>query len=173
MRIAIVGSHATGKSTLVTELTRRLPTYVAVDEPYYTLTSSGHVFSDPPTFADFEMLCEASMATLAAHDSSHVVFDRSPADYLAYLVALDSHADLVEHVAATGAALESIDLVVYVPIEQPDLVASPELPRLRRKVDAVLREIFVDQTWGWAFPCLDVHGTPAQRAAQVVHHLGR
>lgn len=167
MRIAVVGSHTTGKSTLVEALTRRTSELTAVEEPYYRLLADGHVFSDPPTIADFETLFDASIATLTAHQAPAVVFDRSPADYLAYLVALEPRTTFIDHVATAAAALETLDLVVYVPIERPDRVADAALPRLRRKVDAVLREMFVDQTWGWTFPSLEVRGTPSERAAQV------
>src|SRR5215831_15577048 len=60
MRIAVSGSHATGKSTLVRELLARIPDLTAVDEAYYVLTDQGHVFADPPTFDDFEVLVEQS-----------------------------------------------------------------------------------------------------------------
>jgi hypothetical protein len=171
MRIAVVGSHATGKSTLAADLTRSAFRLDLVEEPYHQLLSAGHVFSDPPTIADFETLFEASVALLAGHRAPTIVFDRSPADYLAYLVALQPDVALIECVTATTTALESLDLVVYVPIEQPDRITHPELPRLRRRVDAILREMFVSQAWGWTIPCIEVRGAPSQRATQVAGHL--
>lgn len=170
MRIAIVGSHATGKSMLLAELARRNADLASVEEPYYHLLSAGHAFSDSPTIADFETLFDASVASFAAHAAS-VIFDRSPADYLAYLVALQPRTALIDRVAAAAAALQTLDLIVYVPIEQPDRIANPEFPRLRRRVSAILREMVVDQTWGWTIPSLEVRGTPGQRAAQVADHL--
>jgi nicotinamide riboside kinase len=41
MRIAISGSHRTGKSTLVSELSALLPTYATVDEPYHLMEEDG------------------------------------------------------------------------------------------------------------------------------------
>lgn len=41
MRVAVSGSHATGKSTLVRELAERLPDFTAIDEPYYLLAEEG------------------------------------------------------------------------------------------------------------------------------------
>lgn len=49
MRIAISGSHATGKSTLVDELARQLDGFVAMPELYYQLEDEGYAFADPPT----------------------------------------------------------------------------------------------------------------------------
>lgn len=171
MRIAVAGSHATGKSTLVEELARRMPAITVVDEPYYDLSAAGHVFSEPPTIEDFQTLFEASVTAFVACDAAIVVFDRSPADYLAYLAALQPHATFVDHVAAARAALETLDFIVYVPIERPERIGDVELPRLRRRVDVVLRGMLVGQTWGWTIPCLEVRGTPSQRVAQVARHV--
>jgi hypothetical protein len=171
MRIAVVGSHATGKSTLVAELARRMPTVTPVDEPYHSLAAAGHVFSDPPTISDFEILFDASVADLSRPRAPAVVFDRSPADYLAYLVALQPQQPLAERVAAAAASLETLDLIVYVPVERPDRIAGAELPRLRRRVDAVLHDMFVSQGWGWRCPHVEVSGTPSERAAQVARHM--
>jgi predicted ATPase len=171
MRIAVAGSHATGKSTLVTELARRISELTPVEEPYYQLLAAGHAFGEPPTIDDFETLFDASVASIDQYDSPAVVFDRSPADYLAYLIALQPHTALVGHVAATRTALETLDLLVYVPIERPDRIADPERPRLRHRVDRVLRDMLVSQTWGWTIPCVEVRGTLSQRVNQVARHF--
>jgi predicted ATPase len=170
-RIAVSGSHATGKSTLVRGLTQRLPGAIGVDEPYYLLTDEGHTFSDPPSVDDFELLFERSVATLAAVQSEVVIFDRSPADYLAYLVALRPDVSLADYVRAAAEALARLDLVVYVPIETPDRIQMAEAPRLRRRVDAVLRDMLIGQTWGFDAPVLEVQGTPSERASQIVARL--
>jgi len=172
MRIAVSGSHATGKSTLALELTRHFPDMTAVEESYHLLTEQGHAFGDPPTLEDFELLFDHSVATLAAAHSEPVIFDRSPADYLAYIAALSRGAVLPGLVRATTAALATLDLVVYVPVERPDRVHAPEAPRLRRRVDALLRDMLVNQAWGFAVPVVEARGTLNQRTAQLVTRLG-
>jgi hypothetical protein len=47
MRIAISGSHRTGKSTLIEELAVSLPEYSTVEEPYHLLEEDGHEVSHP------------------------------------------------------------------------------------------------------------------------------
>jgi predicted ATPase len=42
MRIAFSGSHRVGKSTLVDRIAEALPTYTAVEEPYYLLEEEGY-----------------------------------------------------------------------------------------------------------------------------------
>src|SRR4028119_353553 len=46
MRIAVSGTHAAGKSTLVAELSALLPDHAVVDEPYHLLAEDGHEFAE-------------------------------------------------------------------------------------------------------------------------------
>ena len=170
MRIAVVGSHGTGKSTLVAELAR-VSELAPVEEPYYQLLSAGHSFAEPPTIGDFEVLFDAAVTTFATHPTPGIIFDRSPADYLAYVAALQPRTDVSDRVTAAISALMTLDLVVYVPIERPDRLPHAELPRLRRGVDRILRDMFVEHNWGWTTPCVEVHGTVSQRADQVAQGL--
>lgn len=173
LRIAIVGSHATGKSTLAAEVASRVADARVSDEPYWQLHEGGHVFADVPTVDDFELLFDAALAAIAEPSSTAVIFDRSPADYLAYLVALQPETLLVEYIASAETALKSLDLIVYVPIERPDRVEGAEHPRLRQRVDRTLREMLIDPGWGWATPVLEVRGTTSERAAQVIGWIDR
>lgn len=173
MRIAVSGSHATGKSTLVRELTAGAPDLIAVEEPYYLLAEEGYPFSDPPSVDDFELLIERSLAEMASARSGSVIFDRSPADYLAYLAALQPGVSMADHISSVAGALATLDLLVYVPIEHPDRIETTEAPRLRRRVDAILRDMLVTQAWGLTVPVVEVEGTPAERARQIVSLLNR
>ena len=175
MRIAVCGSHATGKSTLVAELAARLPTYIAVEEPYYALLAQGHPFADRPSVDDLELLIARACESLTQTTATRVLFDRTPIDYWAYLFALHrdrtlERPDLFREVATSMA---SLDLAVFVPIEQPDRidVDASEGLRLRRRVDALIREFLVEDTLGLGVPTLEVAGTGAQRARQVLERL--
>lgn len=171
MRIAVSGSHATGKSTLLQELTRRRPDIALVDESYHRLVAAGHVISHPPNPDDFEQLFDHALTTINASYAQSVAFDRSPADYLAYLAALQPGTSFADHVAATAAALQTLDLVVFVPIERRDRIATFELPRLRRRVNALLHEMLVAQTWGFAVPVIEVSGTVDERVDLITDQL--
>jgi predicted ATPase len=173
MRIAVSGSHGTGKSTLVQELADRLPDFTAIDEPYYRLAAEGHAFSEPPTYDDFSLLFERALALVNQPSSHDLLFDRSPADYLAYLSALEPGAISREQVTQSGAAMATIDVVVFVPIEQPERIAGVEAPQLRRRVDRILREMLVEDAWGFGVRILSVHGTPRERVDQVLAYRGR
>lgn len=171
MRIAISGSHATGKSTLVRELVPHLSGFTAVDEPYYLLADERHAFGDPPTVDDFASLFDRSVSLLTKHQPGSVLFDRSPADYLAYLAALRPGTGMRDQVTEAAHALATLDLVVFVPIERPDRVDVTDAPGLRRRVDGILRDMLVDRAWGFDVPVVEVHGSPEQRAEQVLTHV--
>lgn len=171
MRIVVCGTHATGKSTLLHELTRRRPDIALIDESYYRLIEAGHAFNAPPTVDDYEQMFDDAIATFHAPYAKSVAFDRSPADYLAYLAALQPGISLADRVSSTANALATLDLVVFVPIERHDVIATCEMPRLRRRVDALLRDILVNQTWGIVVPVVEVQGTPSERADIVENCL--
>jgi hypothetical protein len=172
MRIALAGTHATGKSTLAAELAGALPGHRVVEEPYYQLEAEGHVFAASPTLDDFEAQLERSLWSVA-EERGAVIFDRSPADYLAYLLA---HRERGQSMVAPWfpevcAAIATLDLLVFVPIERPDRIAAPEAGRLRRWVDAALRAGLVADEWALGAPVLEVSGLPGERVAQVLARL--
>ncbi|HET7603248.1 MAG TPA: ATP-binding protein [Gemmatimonadales bacterium] len=170
MRIAVSGSHATGKSTLIDELARRLPSFERVDEPYHQLMEEGHAFADPLGADDYELMFQRSVTDIGSRDSGHVLFDRCPADFLAYLVASHGDRSALGQLAATAAsALSRLDLIVYLPIEAPDRIndAGIALPKLRRRVDELLREMLVEDAWGFGVRAIEVRGTLDARIARV------
>lgn len=84
MKIAVSGSHAVGKSTLIEEVAATLPGFVVLEEPYIGLLESGYIFEDPLAAGDFEVQLERSLASVAG-GGENLMFDRAPADFLAYV----------------------------------------------------------------------------------------
>jgi predicted ATPase len=174
MRIAVSGAHRVGKTTLVEELSAALPAYRTVDEPYHLLEEEGHEFADVPAVEDFELQLERSIACLSEGEGD-VVFDRCPADLLAYLLTHDDADafDLDAWLPRARDAIAQLDLVVFVPIEDPDRIAMSRTPDAdwRQRVDEQLRAILVDDSHDLAAPVLEVSGSPRDRARQVLAHL--
>ena len=172
MRIALTGAHATGKSTLATELARALPGYRVIEEPYHQLEAEGYAFAAAPTLEDFECQLERSLRSVA-EERGPVIFDRSPADFVAYLLAHrdDRRAAAAWEFAAVAAAIGTLDLLVFVPIEQPDRIAAPEARRLRRRVDAMLRAGLAADEWGFGTTVIEVSGSSMERVARVLASL--
>lgn len=174
MRIAISGAHRTGKTTLVNELHRALPTYVVVEEPYHLLEEEGHDFPETPSLEDFELQLERSIELLGDGEVDQL-FDRCPADFLAYLIShQDSHGfDPRGWLPRVRGAMQRLDLIVFVPVEVPDRFSPSEVEEseLRRRVDEALREIVLEDRWGFGVEALEVAGTARERARQVLAYV--
>jgi predicted ATPase len=174
MRIAISGAHFSGKSTLVGDLADALPTYSAVEEPYVLLAEEGYEFSEMPSVEEFELQLERSIECLDEREPD-VLFDRCPADLLAYLLThADADAfDLERWLPRIRAAMGKLDLVVFLPVEGRDRIPLPssEDATLRRKVDAELRDILLEDSFDFDVDVIEVTGARAERVQQVLEHI--
>jgi predicted ATPase len=177
MRIAISGSHRTGKSTLVAELAVLMPTYTAVDEPYHLMEEDGHEFSQPPSIDDFEAQLERSIDEMG-EAGGEVLFDRCPLDLLAYIAVHDDAEsfDFQDWLPKVRDAVDTLDLVVFVPIEEHDRIVfstSDDDARMRAAVDEKLRELLVDDPYEFGVQVVEVGGDLESRARAVLRALRR
>lgn len=177
MRIAISGTHCAGKSTLVEELANHLPQHVVVEEPYHLLVEDGYEFSHPPSLEDFEAQLERSLHELG-EKRANVLFDRCPLDLLAYAnVHADAEGfDLDEWLPRVRAALETLDLVVLVSLEEERIPFEPSAEgdgELRNAVDEELRDIVLDDCLGLdlRMEIVEVEGSLADRANAVLRRI--
>jgi predicted ATPase len=174
MRIAISGAHRTGKTTLVEELARALPAFAAVEEPYYLLEEEGYEFSEMPSLEDFELQLERSIEVIA-ESGKETIFDRCPADILAYLLTHEDADgfDVEPWLPRVRSAVRRLDLIVFVPVEQPDRIFIPDARerRLRRLVDEEIREIVLGDRWEWGVEAVEVTGPLQERLRQVLAHV--
>jgi predicted ATPase len=174
MRIAVSGAHRTGKTTLVEELARALPSYAAVEEPYHQLEEEGHEFAEMPSLEDFEVQLERSIECLVDGDEN-TIFDRCPADLLAYLLTHEDADgfDAGRWLPRVRQAMQRLDLIVFVPVEHPDrIVISDAMERrLRRSVDEELRDIVLGDRWEFGVETVEVTGPAQLRVRQVLGKL--
>jgi hypothetical protein len=176
MRIAVSGTHCSGKTTLVEELSGLLPAYEVVHEPYHLLVEDGYDFNHPPSLEDFEAQLQRSLEELRARRKD-ALFDRCPFDVLAYISAHeDGEAfDLDEWLPRIRSAMQALDLIVFVPIEEPDRMASAvedeDDGEYRSIVDEKLRELLVDDSLDLGVEVLVVEGTTTQRAAAALRRV--
>lgn len=175
MRIAIAGTHRSGKTTLVEDLSAALPQHLVVEEPYYLLVEEGHDFAEMPSVEDFELQLERSI-DLVDDGEPNVIFDRCPADFLGYLLThTEARAfDFESWLPRVRAAMASLDLVVFLPVEERDRIALPasEDGELRAQVDEKLREILLENAFGFEVDVLEATGTPRERVRQVTNVFG-
>jgi hypothetical protein len=161
MRIGISGTHGTGKTTLAEALCARLPGHVTAGEPYYLLEEEGHEFGFPPSPEDYRALLARSMRSLNS-PLPRVVFDRTPLDYLAYLVATGADPSGEADATALQPVFASLDLLVITMItpETEQALPAAEMPRLRSEVNDALLELARDDpldAWG-GIPLLELSG---------------
>jgi hypothetical protein len=175
MRIAITGSHLVGKTTLAEALGEVLPGHELLPEPYHLLEEDGYEFAEEPTLEDFELQLKQSLHCLG-ETGADAVFDRCPLDILGYLTThQDAEAfDLEEWLPRVRESMSTLDLIVFVPVEEPDRVPVGRMQaRLRADVDAALREIVVDDSYGLELEVITATGSTEARVKQVMKHLGR
>lgn len=171
MKIAIVGAHFTGKTSLLAELSRSLPDYELLSEPYYQLAEEGYSFASPPILEDYQAQLNRALENI--HDSgTNTLFDRCPLDLLAYLLCLpDSDSiDLDAVLPDVINALEQLDKIFYLPIENPDRIDLPasEDEDLRARVDDKLRELLFDGQYVIGSKVIEIQGTTRERVKQII-----
>jgi predicted ATPase len=174
MRIAISGTHFSGKSSLVQALSEALPKYTTVDEPYHLLQEEGYEFAELPSIEDFELQLERAIENLE-ETTPNVIFDRCPADILGYLL---SHNDaevfnLEEWLPRVQTAIKKLELVVVLPIEEPDRIVLPRSQdaAYRQRVNDKLREIILENIFDFEVDVLEVSGNLQTRVERVLAHI--
>ena len=171
MRIAFCGTHRSGKSTLVEQVGERLPRYTSVDEPYSLLEEEGYESAHPPTIDDFAAQLDRSLASVGEGDQN-VLFDRCPVDILAYLLSHEDAEsfDTDEPLERIAAAMKTLDLIVFVPIERRDRIPLPahEDRELRLAVHEKIEELLLEAGLAHGVEVLQVEGDVPARVQQIL-----
>ncbi|RYE11406.1 MAG: hypothetical protein EOP22_00685 [Hyphomicrobiales bacterium] len=182
MRIAVTGTHGSGKTTLIDDFVDRHRHYERELEPYWALAQNGVPFADGVSVPDLEEQLEASIGMILARATDgDVIFDRCPLDFIAYLevVAEGQGFDWSPTGRQLGRieqALAALDLLVFLPLHRPDEIAATiEFPKLRARVDARLKSMLRDDSTGLleAGPrVLELRGSPSARVAALSAAIG-
>jgi predicted ATPase len=177
VRIAVSGTHCSGKTTLVEAFLERNPEYAHEPEPYEWLAETrGADFSAELTAADAWQQLEISVERVSVHaPGSNVIAERSPIDFLAYLEALrtlgredtSEMLDAARDLASSGMA--HVDLLVILPLNDDIEPPDDEDPELRDAMNSALLEI-VD---GELDQHLEIAGTPQRRLAVLAAAVER
>ncbi len=170
MKIAFTGAHHVGKTTLVEKIHALVPEFLFIPEPYLELQEEGHLFSERPSPEDLSLQLERALENVEI-DELDVLFDRSPLDLLAYIHVIGGAEASRSFYLKVKEAMDEIDLLVFVAIENPDIIGCPEseFPQLRRQVNDLLEE------WIDAFDVdtITVSGTLPEREKQVIEAILR
>lgn len=168
MRIAFTGSHKVGKTTLAEEIANNLPGYDFWNEPYLQLEEMGYSFSEIPTLDDY--ITQFNYAVKQIENSGNdVLFDRCPLDILAYIYAVSETKITQTLYEEMTEAMSQIDILVFVPIETPDLIICQEsdLPNLRYEVNNILQDWIGDLN----NEIIEVTGTLENRKKQILDKI--
>lgn len=171
MRIAISGTHCSGKSTLIEAFLALHPEYEHEPEPYEVLQDlHGELFSSEPGSEEFLLQLEYQLQRLQQYSKhSNVVFERSPFDFVAYIRALsvlgrDPAGKKVADLAMTKCyeAGTLLDLIVYLPLDDFNEEFSEEEDwELRTKMDDQLKELLIERIESPAV--IEVNGSTERR----------
>ncbi|MEV8370258.1 AAA family ATPase [Microbacterium sp. NPDC064584] len=149
MRIAISGTHASGKSTLISDFAAAHRDVEVMPDPFELIDES----DDRPGPGMLLRQLRASADRLEQNDSPTFIAERSPLDFLAYLLALDelgrgtASDEVIERARElTASALRHIDLLAVLPLSSADRiwVGDDEDPDLREAMDAALLDLLDD-----------------------------
>jgi hypothetical protein len=187
MRLAVSGSHGTGKSTLIAALLDSRPDYQHEPEAYEALADEIPLASsEGPSLEGLESLIEHTVAVVASHGTgSRVVFERSPVDYLAYATASHdawtraSAAGFVEaHLPRVRESLRHLDVIAYLPLSPDGPVAARagEDEAFRSRVDEMLRRALIDDEYelfaGTSPEVLELSPLPQLQMAELLGRIG-
>jgi len=152
MRIAISGTHCCGKSTCIDEFLITHPEFRHEPEACEALEERGEAFSAEPSADDFVRQLEYCVNRINQFGpGEHVILERSPADYIAYLLALEelgrdpTARQLKEasiRIARRG--MQNVDIVVFLRPDDRRYEFPDEDPVLRNMVDNYLEAILLD-----------------------------
>lgn len=168
MRIVVSGTHATGKSTLISDVSLAHPEFVVLPDPFEFVdegSGSGSLVAQLRISA--ERLLDPELA-------GSVIAERGPLDFLAYLAALDDlgrssrAAELFRREAPLAAeAMAEVDLLVLLGLDDGITVPEEEDPELREAMDEALRALTDDEELTGAARILELAGDPATRLAAL------
>lgn len=173
MRIVVSGTHGSGKSTLISDFALRHPEYTVLGDPFDLLDESW----DLDGVEMFTAQLRLSAERLITHEGGeHVIAERGPIDFLAYLIAAAELAGgqlpaelQLRAGAMTANALEEADIFVVLPLT-PALppVGEDEDPELRALVDEVLLDLMDDRDIvGETALVAELAGDPDARLAEL------
>ena len=152
VRIAVSGTHCSGKSTLIEDFLAAHADFVHEPEPYEWLVDFyGESMSAEPEAYDFYRQLEISTERLCGYPpGSRMIAERSPIDFLAYLRAWTDlrrsgdASDLMEtSLELVRAGMQHVDLLVVLPLDDSDRIVVPEDEdlELRSAMDDQLLEL--------------------------------
>lgn len=185
MRIAVSGTHCMGKSTLIEDFVKTHPQYKSESEPYYQLEEQGVEFPPEPTLESFLDQLDYSIEQLnqTAHERD-IIYDRCPVDFIAYAMHIAdqefsniNESSISERFPLVKEALDTLDLIVFLPITKENLLHYDEEDSAYRiEVDRCFKKLYLDEVCD-IFPnynhprIIEIWGDRQSRIKKIEHYL--
>ena len=153
MRIAVSGTHFMGKSTLIEDFIKKNPTYKTEMEPYYQLQDEKMMeLSLEPSLDSLLEQLDCSIEQLNRNAERNIIFDRCPIDFISYAMCITDQdsidindSEVSEYFPEIKSALNSLDLIVFLPITKEHLIEyTEENPAYRKAADKCFKKIYRD-----------------------------
>ncbi|MDR6868039.1 putative ATPase [Microbacterium resistens] len=170
MRIVVSGTHASGKSTLISDFSLTQRGFAVLPDPFDEIETE-----DPAGVASF--LAQLRVAAARLRDSppgTDVIAERGPLDFLAYLRAVDELGRSSSAAALAAAeeeravaAMRHVDLLIALPLTGDIVVDDEEDPALRTAMDQALLELLDDRHLCGGATVIEVTGNTSSRLASL------
>mgnify|MGYP001411124803 CR=1 FL=1 len=173
MIVVISGTHASGKSTLISDFVDAHPEFEVLPDPFELLDDAD---VEPGTDSFFAQLQVAAARLTEPSHGVHRIAERGPLDFLAYLDALvtlrrPTHSPelFTRGLEITADAMARVDLLVLLPLTQADTIDVPddEDPELRTATNDSLLELTDDPDLVGDATVIEIVGSPSSRLAQL------
>lgn len=173
MLIVVSGTHASGKSTLISDFAMRHPE-AAIGGDVFELVGEEEDRPSPRMFA--AQLRASADRILSASSDGLTILERGPLDFLAYLLALEQlSGDAIEPGLwerardITARAMERVGLLVVLPLSDHDgiHVDDEEDNALRSAMDAALLDLIDEGDVTGPGVALELSGAPEVRATAL------
>ena len=179
VRIVVFGTHASGKSTVVSDFALAHRRFQVLSDPFDLVDAL-----DPGSAASFheQLILSAERLTVLPRGAA-VIAERGPLDFLAYLEALEAlgratvyRPALRELRAITADASGNVDVLAVLPLSGLEGVWVPddEDPQLRSTMNEHLLDLCDDdELVGQIGRIVELTGTPEERLTCLATHLDR
>ncbi len=177
MRIAVSSTHCSGKSTLIEDFLAAHADYVHEPEPYEWLEDA----AAEPAADDFYRQLELSVDRLRQYQPcSNVIAERSPLDFLAYLLALNDlrragrDCELIDSAGELAAAgMAHVDLLVVLPLSDEIVAPESEDLELRNAMNERLLDLITSDPFSLLGKTrvVEISGNRAQRLRILAESL--
>ena len=189
MKIAIVGSQSSGKSTLIKEFLEKWPMYKTPEKTYRDIIKSRDIkINEDGDEKSQKAILNALIDEVQQAKGDYLIFDRCVVDNIAYTLWLNAHDKISDSfvVDSKFLALQTLklfDIIFYVPVHKDIPISEREGrstdPKFREEIDNIFRALVMsyENNTGAFFPLEDcpavipLEGPPDLRCEQIRLYL--